>query len=381
MNDHSQKTRHGRWINETGTKGLVSVITATYNRAQWLAETVQSVYAQTYRPIELLIVDDGSTDATPELVEGWQRKCAKDNSFNLRYLPQKNQGAPLARNLGLIESHGEFIQFLDSDDLLAPSKIAAQVQHLSACENKSVMYGQWRFFKNLQDYIEIYDVHSKGDEENALGNWLGGWFVPPHSLLWQRKDVAQIGPWDESLAADQDGDFAMRFLLDGGKLVFCPSAWVYYRFHETPDSSIGAGSSSKAFESRYRVTRRIEENLTAEGVLEKYRSVLSLRYARLANRYATADKQLAKQCLEKSRKLSPDGRLPDIFSYPLLSKLLGLTLKQRIGHWLHKTFAITIGNARTEHAVPVSTVQNTVELCSFDERQTENHVISDSKLS
>jgi glycosyltransferase involved in cell wall biosynthesis len=366
MNSDIQKKNFEKRICEPTRNGLVSVIIPTYNRARWLVEAMASVYAQRYRPIELLVVDDGSTDNTKDFVEQWQKQCAHDAGFSIRYMYQQNAGGGAARNLGLTESHGEFIQFLDSDDVLAPSKISEQVRVFSTCNERSAMYGAWRFFKDTQEHVEIYDAHLQHNGDMALKNWLGEGFVPSHSLLWRKKDIANIGPWDESLAADQDGDFAMRFLSNGGTLVFCPMAWVYYRLHEKPDSSVGANNNYKAFESRYRVTRRIEEVVTSKGMLNDYRDVFSLRYALLARRYAMADKELTNLCLERSRTLAPTGKLPDVFSYSFLSRVLGLTTKQRMARRLRSIFGIK-KRSDTEQMSPVAVVATVTQVSSFDE--------------
>ena len=91
---------------------------------------MDSVYKQTYRPIEIIVVDDGSTDNTCQVINEWGSKYAEDNGFRLQYFFQENAGAPVARNLGMIESQGEFIQFLDSDDLLHPL-LAKQRQRIT----------------------------------------------------------------------------------------------------------------------------------------------------------------------------------------------------------------------------------------------------------
>jgi glycosyltransferase involved in cell wall biosynthesis len=366
MNSGIQKNSFDKRMCEPGKDGLVSVIIPTYNRVQRLVEAMDSVYAQTYRPIELLVVDDGSTDNTKEVTDKWRGQHVGNDDFSFAYFFQENKGGGAARNLGLVESHGEFIQFLDSDDVLAPSKISEQVRVFSVCDSRSAIYGSWRFFKDTQDHIKMYDAHLQHNKINALRDWLGGGFVPSHSLLWRRNDIAHIGPWDESLAADQDGDFAMRFLLNGGTLVFCPSAWVYYRQHETPDSSVGANSDYKAFESRYRVTRRIEDALVSNGLAEEYREALSLRYALLARRYATADMKLTNLCLERSRALAADGKLPDVFSYPFLSRALGLTTKQRMARRLRNLFGLT-KRVDAERMTPVAVVATAAQVCSFDE--------------
>src|SRR5690606_31994309 len=98
--------------------GLVSVIIPTYNRSGLLLEALDSLARQTYRPIEAIVVDDGSSDDTPEAVNRWISGLVSGDGLRVRYHRQSNKGAPSARNRGLIESRGEFIQFLDSDDLL-----------------------------------------------------------------------------------------------------------------------------------------------------------------------------------------------------------------------------------------------------------------------
>jgi len=110
------------WIKEAFEPGLVTVIIPTFNRAGLIADTPQSVRAQTYCPIEVVVVDDGSTDGTPQVMERFAREAAGD--LGVLYFWQANQGAPAAGNRGLAEAHGEFIQFLDCDDPPRPPQRA-----------------------------------------------------------------------------------------------------------------------------------------------------------------------------------------------------------------------------------------------------------------
>src|ERR1051325_7839947 len=101
---------------------LVSVIVPTYNRANLLRETIESVLAQTYPNIELIVVDDGSTDETPELLKQYDDRLA--------YIRKQNAGGTAARNTGILAAHGEYLNFLDHDDLFLPTKIERQVKIL-----------------------------------------------------------------------------------------------------------------------------------------------------------------------------------------------------------------------------------------------------------
>jgi len=108
----------------------VSVIAPTYNRSSLLIGASDSVWAQTYRPIELIIVDDGSTDNTRMAAEAWQPEYRGDNYFTLEYVVQENRGPAVARNRGLVLARGEYVRFLASDDRLHPEKLAVQASVL-----------------------------------------------------------------------------------------------------------------------------------------------------------------------------------------------------------------------------------------------------------
>lgn len=376
MENHANKTCYGRWMSEEYEPGLVSVVIPTYNRAHTIGDTLASVFAQTYRPLEIIVVDDGSEDNTKELIGRWADKCGNSDDLCLRFLQQENRYAPAARNYGLLESHGEFIQFLDSDDLMAPSKIERQVKHLSQGDPNTAVYGPWHWFIVEPNAIKIVKHNFERYEETALQNWIAGrWFVPSHCLLYRRIQVRRIGPWDESLRANQDGDHSMRFLLRGGRLSYCPSAWSYYRLYDESSDNTASSNRRISFISRYRIISRIEEQITIKGQLDEYREALSMRYALLAKRCALHYRDIANRCLKDSKRLSPNGRLPDIFTFPLLSRILGLTYKQRLGRFIRNMFSIPYcdpsSNWDFEPIVTVRTLEEVFrienpEVCSDD---------------
>jgi glycosyltransferase involved in cell wall biosynthesis len=353
--------------------GLVSVIIPTYNRAILIAETLNSVLKQTYRRIELLIVDDGSTDNTKEIIENCLSAHNKKGIFEVRLLHQGNRGASAARNLGLIESRGQFVQFLDSDDLIAPSKIERQVENFKCCSDKTAVYGSWRFFQLADDGIDVYGVRCPCEEAEPLKKWitedLENWFVASHSFLWKRTDLIELGPWDESLYADQDGDYAMRFMMRGGQLAFCLGAWAYYRLYPDTADSIRADDSFRALGSRYRVICRIEDELTSKQMLEPYSLALSIRYAELARRSALYHKDLAELCLIRSRRLSPDGKLPVKFNHQFISKIIGLSAKHRLGWMIRKTFGIPIKGSSKTRDIPIAHVSDIEKVRTFDDNE------------
>lgn len=199
------------WISEKFEPGLVSVIVPSYNREKLIVEAMDSVWAQTYRPIELIIVDDGSTDNTREVVEKWGTEHGVDGDFHLRYFYQKNAGASAARNRGLIESRGEFIQFLDSDDLIYPERLERLVK---VFKDTGADFIQTGFDGFDAETGEIIEKHYAKPNENQLELAL-------HGVLWantlrsafRRALVEKIGPWDIQMTCFEDREFVERAVV------------------------------------------------------------------------------------------------------------------------------------------------------------------------
>lgn len=210
--------------------GLVSVIVPTYNRAHLIIETLDSVFAQTYRPIELLIADDGSTDNTVDIVQQWEREYQQDG-FTTRLIMQENRGAPAARNLGLIESHGEFIQFLDSDDVLHPDKFETQVKSL--CESSAnYAWSDCAWFSGPIDWQgSMKRIHAMSSSV-ALAPSRGG--INTIVGLYRRSTCIKIGPWNEGLRIRQDGEYNLRLLLAKTRKLYIPGVLSMFRIEHGP---------------------------------------------------------------------------------------------------------------------------------------------------
>ena len=226
-------TIHDTWIDSESEPELVSVIIPTYNRAHFLTDAVGSVFQQTYRPIEIIIVDDGSTDGTKEKVETLSNEIGKGQGLRLRYVRQENQGAPVARNRGLIESKGEFIQFLDSDDIIHPQKISLQANALSRHTGADTVWSARSRFtdasppsmqkisRGVLDCLTIQTVRQPTD------------FSYPNGGLFRRKACYQTGPWEETLERYQDWEYAFRIAVLQLTTVRLDYPLYYTRDHDT----------------------------------------------------------------------------------------------------------------------------------------------------
>lgn len=198
-------TGHSRWMHVEGEKGVVSVIIPTYNRQHLVIEAMNSVWQQTYRPIELIVVDDGSTDCTREKLAQWGNNHANDSDFTVQILTQENRRAPAARNRGLAASRGEFIQFLDSDDLLMPDKIERQVMRLAGSE-LAFTYSKVEY----RDESERVVGQAGRPTAQGKGPYVTGHFWKVLAPLYTRHCCLTVGPWNERLKACEPYEYAAR---------------------------------------------------------------------------------------------------------------------------------------------------------------------------
>jgi glycosyltransferase involved in cell wall biosynthesis len=211
---------------------LVSIIIPTYNRAGVIAETLESVFLQSYQNWECIIIDDRSTDNSFEIIDNYIKKdsrfklIVKDNS--------QKKGASASRNIGLDNAKGDYIQFLDSDDLLHPKKIELQVALLSKNDRLTISTCQWERFGTSTEEIKEFD--NKADYRNfdnteeyfeIIGKY--GGFFPPEAFLLSRDIINISGYWNESLTNNDDGEFFFRIISNASKIIFADKAIVYHR--------------------------------------------------------------------------------------------------------------------------------------------------------
>lgn len=207
-------TTHDTWMDSESESNLISVIVPTYNRGHYLPDLIGSVWNQTYRPIELVIVDDGSTDDTESQVRKWKDRHESNGEWTLRYIFQENQGAQVARNRGLVEARGEYIQFLDSDDLIHPRKSEAQVQAFRAHPDADFVWSPIaRFRDGRAPEMKQYDLDGGKEEADTFRVETPSQVSHPVGCLFRRSACRKIGPWDENLERYQDWEYSFRIAV------------------------------------------------------------------------------------------------------------------------------------------------------------------------
>ncbi|MEJ2069748.1 MAG: glycosyltransferase [Syntrophobacterales bacterium] len=180
---------------------LVSIIIPTYNRAAWVKEAAASVRAQTFRDYELLVVDDGSTDATLEVLVS--------SGGHLKMLRSEHrQGVSTARNLGAAAARGDWLAFLDSDDLWRPDKLARQVEYLKSHQDLAICQTEEIWIRNGVR-VNPPRTHRKAGGDIFLPS-LMRCMVSPSAVMLHRRLFMALGGFDETLPAAEDYDLWLR---------------------------------------------------------------------------------------------------------------------------------------------------------------------------
>lgn len=240
---------------------LVSIVTPCYNAAPWLAAALDSALAQTYRPLEIIAVDDGSTDATPAILTDY----ASRHPDTLRVLTQPNRGQCAAANAGLAVSKGHYIKFFDADDLLSPDAVATQISAL-ACKPRHLAYGTWGRFRTKPEETKFTPHPGWHDSDSPL-DWLcetWGDTEPMYQCaLWliPRPLIDAAGGWDERLSLINDFEFFTRLVLASAGIVHTPAARLHYR--SGLPGSLSGQKSRRAWESAVLSTRLGTGNVLA----------------------------------------------------------------------------------------------------------------------
>jgi glycosyltransferase involved in cell wall biosynthesis len=243
------------WISPVGEPGLVSVIVPVRNRPALVGEALDSVWSQTHRPVELIVVDDGSDDDTPDRIAAWVSAHASGRGWRAGLVRQAHAGAPVARNAGTRAAKGSFIQYLDSDCLLLPDKFARQMEELDRRPGVSHAYGRTEHRGMDGSIIEVSGVGTRGDP---------GWdAVMPGCTciapLWRRAAVASGGPWRPTLASRQDWEFRARVVAAAGPGVFLDRVLCVNRLHGGP--RISAHGSAVYLDGTRDALQAVDETL------------------------------------------------------------------------------------------------------------------------
>jgi glycosyltransferase involved in cell wall biosynthesis len=274
---------------------LVSIIIPTYNRVHLIGETLDSVLAQTYKNWECIVVDDGSSDYTEKIMEFY---FERDNRISfIKRPPERKKNASTCRNIGLENSKGEFIQFLDSDDLISSNKITDQIQILSESSENEIAICKFASFREnistsrIQNKISLYrDFSDPLELLNEFGRCRA--FFTPHVYLVSRNLVNKSGYWNEYLDLNDDGEFFSRVISNAQGVKYSINSIAFYR--QGNNSNLSAYNdigkvyrgilSWKLIEAQLQIRYNGKQNLYVKQAKETIYPVINRNFRALINK-------------------------------------------------------------------------------------------------
>lgn len=309
----------------------VSIIIPCYNSEAFLAETLQSCINQQYSNIEIVVVDDGSTDGSLKIAKQWEKQHT-----NIHVYAQSNNGACRARNLALEKCTGDYIMYLDADDIISADKVASQMSIFSNTHDPmAVVTCSFEEFVNsfpqkinrrinYKDYPHPIDL--------LIDIWSTGGMFPVSCYLISRKMAEIVGAWDERLLKNQDGDYFSRVLMIASKVYFSHKGFFFYRRGHASQSTVKINSEPK-LRSVLLSYQKQKDILKIEDS-QRVRQALSRNFSLVLNS-AKFGSEIYEEALKEIKTL---GQNPQIInpSVPvrIFTNLFGTELFLRIKSWI-----------------------------------------------
>lgn len=274
---------------------LVSVVIPCYNAEKWVADAINGILRQTYSPIEIIVIDDGSTDGSLDVIRSFGDR--------VRYETGPNRGGNVARNRGFALSRGEYVMFHDADDWISEDTIAQLVEGIEGTEN-TLVWCDWYHYREAPEktIIKPGEYTQITPDSDDLLSWFKGWGPLVHAALWPRQVVSEMGGWDESLTAAQDLEFYERALLHGVAAEKVAGGAAYYRA-DNPNSIRHRHNAARTY-SELKRTQKLDAVLTDERRIEPYKVYIARQYINCAIGLALIDPELSAECEKRARELA-----------------------------------------------------------------------------
>ena len=304
----------------------VSILIPCYNAERWIAQAIESALAQTWQPSEVIVVDDGSTDASLQRIRQFEGQ--------IRWETGPNRGGNAARNRLLELADGEWLQYLDADDYLLPEKVAQQAAFVGNQPEVDVLFGPVTLehtddLSSPREQLEIPEPHDP---------WilLARWYLPQTgAVLWKKEAIASVGGWKEDQPCCQEHELYFRLLEGGKRFQYFPSGGAVYR--QWSQQTVCTRDVPELHRRRLAIEDAAETHLRQCGELTQPRqhAINQARFevARIAWQYAP---QLAADIMrdvrQSDQRFVPGGPAAPPH-YRLAFQLLGFRGAQRVADW------------------------------------------------
>jgi glycosyltransferase involved in cell wall biosynthesis len=299
----------------------VSVIIPCFNVDTLVGDAIRSILSQSYRDVEIIVVDDGSTDRSVDVLKGFGNR--------IRWSTGLNRGACAARNIGLEMATGEFVQFFDADDLMHPTKIARCVDTLRDMAAPSLVYTLQKVVSLAPDDVPARQWNRRTGFEDPIAFMLQG-DLPTPAPLHRRSTLLELGGFDERLSCAQDREFHLRLALAGVQFQLIPEVLFTIRRRS---GSIGTTNELRIHEYRGELAISSFNHLTEKGQLNEQRRIAcAAMCAHAARGLLLAQPEKARELNHKACQMHPTGGKHVVYSRRgrLLVRLLGARMAERL---------------------------------------------------
>lgn len=316
---------------------LVSILIPCYNAERWIAQAVESALAQTWADKEVIVVDDGSTDGSADIVRGFGDAVVFEAAPHL--------GGNYARNRLLSRARGQWLQYLDADDYLLPDKIGNQIAFLASHQDADVVYGPVavEYADGRAEGLEVLRI----PEPRDLWVLLALWYLPQTGApLWRKQAIVDVGGWDEQQRVCQEHDLYLRLLMAGKRFAYCEANGAVWRVWGV--SSVSTGNRPEVRKRRLEIEQAAEDFLRARGRLTtaRHAAVNQARFGMARVAWREGDREGARQVLAALHRSAP-GFEPtsEPLLYRLMWKGLGFSATETMAGW-RRTLISRPGEAR-----------------------------------
>ncbi len=300
---------------------LISIIVPVYNGEKYICETIERITKQTWENLEIIIINDGSTDNTRIVLENYKEK---NNCKKIQLINTKNQGAANARNIGVEKSSGTYIQFLDADDFMDDNKLENQVKLLQG-KTQSLVFCTYKNYRNHK----IYEVNNskinhsyQNPSQLLIDFWKYRSFNVLHSYLISKALLLKVGNWEVDISNNDDGLYMAKVILEAEEIIFDDSSFVYYVF---VNNSLSKQKTDLDFISRLNSYQRIREQFLTKTKADKKKvSIFDYYYWCIISELIIESGFFSKILQEKIIKQSGIERIkPRFFLYNSLKLIFG----------------------------------------------------------
>jgi len=309
-------------------KGFVSILIPCHNSERWVAQTVESALAQTWAEKEVIVVDDGSTDGSLEVIRSFGDR--------IRCETGPNRGGNAARNRLLGLARGEWLQYLDADDYLLPDKVARQMEFLALHPSTDVVFGPviLEHWTESGVHLEELPIPEPHDPWVLLARW----YLPQTgACLWRRQAILDAGGWKVDQPSCQEHELYLRLLMAEKHFAYCEYAGAIYR--QWGEHTVCKRDVPEVHRRRLEIEQKIEEFLRGNDELTRARlHAINLARFEIARSEWQFGEAFARQIADRVYRTEP-GFVPDDTPaaprrYRLALRLLGFHWTERLARWL-----------------------------------------------